>query len=802
MANKTVTVKASAGDYTTLAGAIAGELIANADLTAGGMNGILTIECYTLAGADSTAVNVSGFTTDATHYIRIVVPAAERHDGKRNTGKYRLEVSASGGSALAINDDYVRVEGLQIRNTHATGAYAASVGAGTSATSDVRFIDCIAYDSPGSDGFSNQIGGTTFLNCIAFGNGKTGFNSKGSAGVTQYAYNCAAVNNTQRGFFAGSFRTFVVKNCYAGGNTGNDYETETNGVMTSTTCHDEDGTGDTTTAFATGSGGYFTNVTGGSEDLHIGSASSALIGAATDLHADAKWTHPGGAVDIDGNARPDGAWDVGVDEYNAAVAPTLSSPTISAAGALTATLSQSGCLPASGSGGFALAGTTATVTAWSISGTTLTLTTSKRLCYGETVTVAYDRGNTTDDITESTGVEYLATFTAVSVTNNSAVPLAPSDLAVTSTTATAIGLNWSDNATNETGYDVQYDTVATFDASPTTIEIAAADTETSTIIDLVVDTTYYIRVRATVATQDSDWAYDTGPTNQYVSTTTYIDPPTLTATASVQTVTLTWADPAGVDKYEVQASEDGNTWEVVADDLDIPSDESYTVNSGNSPFTLTPGATVYFRLRFYDPDPSPVTLGYSTVAETTLLEELVAPTLSFVTKTGTSISVSWTDASDGDPGLNGYAYFLYYSDEIGSPTKYSLEDITSPETITGLTTGTTYYIFVQARDFIDSQANSNSITIKLSITDVEKINSTLAYNNIKSTIFTERSLIGTADQPKPNNAKNLRNSKITSYDANKIATLTNQNTVLELDHSLLNKNISYNNGAANTKEIS
>ncbi len=103
-----------------------------------------------------------------------------------------------------------------------------------------------------------------------------------------------------------------------------------------------------------------------------------------------------------------------------AVSPTLSSPAVPSAGTtLTATLSQSGCIPTSGTGGFTLSGTSATVSSWAISGTTLTLTLSGKVLSGQTVTYSYDRATTTDDISESTGVAFLANFSGVSVTNNS-----------------------------------------------------------------------------------------------------------------------------------------------------------------------------------------------------------------------------------------------------------------------------------------------------------------------------------------------------------------------------------------------
>ena len=85
--------------------------------------------------------------------------------------------------------------------------------------------------------------------------------------------------------------------------------------------------------------------------------------------------------------------------------------------AITATLSESGCIPTNGTGGFTLGGTSATVASWAISSTTLTLTLSGVISPGETVTVSYDDASTTDDITDASSNK-LADIAGASVTNN------------------------------------------------------------------------------------------------------------------------------------------------------------------------------------------------------------------------------------------------------------------------------------------------------------------------------------------------------------------------------------------------
>lgn len=80
---------------------------------------IEVVECMG-TNADTTACDISGWTTDATRYIVIQCTGANRHTGVWDTNKYRLDV-ASGGWALISRMGFTRVFGLQI-------AYSASGG--------------------------------------------------------------------------------------------------------------------------------------------------------------------------------------------------------------------------------------------------------------------------------------------------------------------------------------------------------------------------------------------------------------------------------------------------------------------------------------------------------------------------------------------------------------------------------------------------------------------------------------------------------------------------------------------------
>lgn len=76
---------------------------------------IHVVKCSGTA-ADTTAVNITGWTTGASNYIQIETDSAlsnSRHSGKWDTSAYRLELS-SGGDVITINEDYIRFYGLQI----------------------------------------------------------------------------------------------------------------------------------------------------------------------------------------------------------------------------------------------------------------------------------------------------------------------------------------------------------------------------------------------------------------------------------------------------------------------------------------------------------------------------------------------------------------------------------------------------------------------------------------------------------------------------------------------------------------
>ena len=269
--------------------------------------------------ADTTAVVFDGFTTSVANYLLIRTTQANRHDGKWNTGKYRVEVT-DGTQVLLVAKAHIRVEGLQvgvIRTTAGTTG-AINVGPSTSLVSDIHIISCILR-STGSDNngssllFSGGASGTTYkaINNILYDFNRAGYYSSlielNAVNATLYCY-----NNTCRNAYAGIVRT-------------NGILVAKNNIVQETQSADYSGTFTTSnynlSSDATSTGGVndkinqtvsFVDLT--NKDFHLLSSDTAAKDAGTDLSGDANFAF---STDIDSQTRS-GTWDIGADEYVAA----------------------------------------------------------------------------------------------------------------------------------------------------------------------------------------------------------------------------------------------------------------------------------------------------------------------------------------------------------------------------------------------------------------------------------------------------------------------------------------------------
>lgn len=274
--------------------------------------------------ADSTVLTFDGSTTTSSFYMRLWTDTAEsyRHAGTLPTGnKYRNVGSSAYSHMISIADSYIVLEGLAVKNSDANGLYTILIDQGVvSGSCLAKILSCVVVGAKwASLGYGvNQVDGNlTIVNTIIYASALDGFkNSYAANGPPKSTvYNCVSCGNGGVGFDVYDDAASAIKNCYSGGNTGNDYAGKAR-----TTCASEDSTGSVglqSIAYSTSSGAYFTNITAGSENFHIG-ASSSLVGAATNLYNDGTYAFQ---IDIDGNDRGGAAasWDVGADEYVSAV---------------------------------------------------------------------------------------------------------------------------------------------------------------------------------------------------------------------------------------------------------------------------------------------------------------------------------------------------------------------------------------------------------------------------------------------------------------------------------------------------
>jgi len=288
-------------------------------LSNSGDDAISVASCRSSNGAaDTAAVTIDGWTTNADNYIKIWTDPSlgNRHNGKWDEGKYRLEVSNV--NEVAWNyEDYTIFEGIQIENSRsgATGGWTVIHSAGVT-----TYIDkCILR---WSNATGNSIYGAYFsgggspkiTNSVVYNNGTAGNGTAGNGtGIFCYSAttNLLAYNNTVYGCYYGIRKhsgTFTIKNS-AVFNNADDF----NGTMAIDYCASDDGDG--TNAVDISPCGIeaddwedaFTDYS--NADFHIKDMDSVLYDAGDDL------TSEGFTTDIDSDTRPTGSWDIGADEF-------------------------------------------------------------------------------------------------------------------------------------------------------------------------------------------------------------------------------------------------------------------------------------------------------------------------------------------------------------------------------------------------------------------------------------------------------------------------------------------------------
>lgn len=327
MAERTVNVAPSGGDYTTLAAALTGEYNeGHNDLTVDNGSGGAGILNFKISGnwsgsPDTAYASCSTFTTNATNYVVIYTDAANYASAKWDTTKYILQYG--GGDQHCLNlyqTNYVRVKGLQLYHTGSSSVDGfACIGMnGITQTNNLIYIsDCFlrgtsqatyyTYGIRVLDGDANL----KVWNTIAWGHK----GNASAAGIRLYAtnglgyvYNCL-ICDCYRGIqnLAGNNE---IKNCASFNNTDDFLTTAGTPVIDYCASDDADGTNaEDFTADATDWDKVWTDYANGDFTLKNYTSSPCCVNQGTD--------DPGSGLystDISGNTRVS-PWDIGPVEY-------------------------------------------------------------------------------------------------------------------------------------------------------------------------------------------------------------------------------------------------------------------------------------------------------------------------------------------------------------------------------------------------------------------------------------------------------------------------------------------------------
>ena len=275
--------------------------------------------------ADTTAVNVDGWTTSADNYIKIYTTTAARHNGKWDDNKYRLTVSNARG--IDIVERYVRIVGLQIYISATNGDSQMAIRIESTAGTDGRIVVDSSIIRGATTNANNYHRGISLWN---FGTG-TGleitnniiYDFKGgsvSAGILTgesdggnfpaYVYN-NTIYNSDTGFYDYSGSTMTVKNnisYYNIDNYNGTFNASSSNNLSGPSQSDAPGSNPVNNATV-----QF--VDAANKDFHLASTDTAAKGAGTNLYTDSNLAVTN---DVDSAARPTAAQgfasDIGADQ--------------------------------------------------------------------------------------------------------------------------------------------------------------------------------------------------------------------------------------------------------------------------------------------------------------------------------------------------------------------------------------------------------------------------------------------------------------------------------------------------------
>ncbi|HEY0376477.1 MAG TPA: fibronectin type III domain-containing protein [Pyrinomonadaceae bacterium] len=288
-----------------------------------------------------------------------------------------------------------------------------------------------------------------------------------------------------------------------------------------------------------------------------------------------------------------------------------------------------------------------------------------------------------------------AVIDSYSLSHNAAVPNAPTSLSAMTVSPSQINLAWTDNATNEDGFQVEQ--------SPDGVNFARIATVGPNInaysnISLQPATVYYYRVRAFIADQGS--AY----TNTASATTTLgapLAPSNLTAAAvSNSQINLSWIDNSSSESGFLVERCVGASCTNFAEIAETAANANGYSNTG-----LAANTTYRYRVRaFNDSGDS----GYTNETQATTTVSATKPAAPS-NLSATAISVGYIDLAWADNSSNETGFKVYRSLDGVNFTRIvtTAADVTG-YTDTGRAANTKFYYYVRSTNSFGDSANSNT----------------------------------------------------------------------------------------------
>jgi len=308
---KVVRVAGGAGaDYTSLASWESGE---QANLVTGDLIKIAQCEC-TDGAADTALVDIIGWTTSATQYIKVWTNPAVgyRHPGKWATGNvYRLAVTNPANALFSFREEFIYLDGIEMQIKMTGGGTTPILNiTQIGATNLGTITNCIFRKDPTSTSGTatgvqaNDADAIVVVNnCVADGCDSSGFLSNTSS--TMSVYNCTAVNNSAGYGYrrvAGDMTVVngIAQDCATAAFSGTFNANSNYNLDDDATAPGANSVHSTTLTF----------VDKANHNYHLGATDNAAFHAGVGPSSDANVP----TTDIDGNPRAGTTSDIGADE--------------------------------------------------------------------------------------------------------------------------------------------------------------------------------------------------------------------------------------------------------------------------------------------------------------------------------------------------------------------------------------------------------------------------------------------------------------------------------------------------------